>query len=975
MPRNPDAGALATSEWFESLHRLSSSLASAGSEADVLAVIVDEGARATGAEAAVVGLIAAGQVEVAAQSGYPAGRLDSWSTFPLAAGLPIPDVIASGEAIYCSSLAERDERWPVFRGKGRTESHAFVVLPLVGRGGVMGAVALSFAEDRAFDEGVQHFLSAIASQCALVLERARASAAEQRAAGRLAFLSEASKTLARSLHYEETLDEVGRLAVPQLGDWFACDLLMGGTVELVTVSHVDPEQVRWVWQLRSQTPVNVDAPNGLPNVLRTGTSELYAAGQTPEELALPLEDGFGSMMIVPLVAREQILGALTFVRSESGRHYDDEDLALAEELAGTVAIAIDNSRLYAEQQAARHRAEVVAGRSAELRALAHDLAGVSTPADVSLAISNHLLSYFGGAVAAGLYVFDPARQVMQLTGSGGVTNPELADRFGLVGIDTDLPVAQAARAGEPVWVERLTDFAPLADSPELPAEFLSAAALPVLLDESLLGVFFLVFADERQIDAEDREMLSAVAAQVALPLERARLFEREQIARERTERLQRFTERLAPALTVDSVLDVAISKALVASRGSTAILALVTDDERSIELRRVGGSLSEDAIGPRSFGRDHASAMGEVVRTRAPLWFKNRAEWERFPESVARPSYLQSAVILPVATSERFFGVLGIAFDDEREFPEDERRFFAAVAAQTAQALDRARLYEEQSHIAHILQQSLLPRKLPAIPGIEIATSYQAAGRVNETGGDFYDVFETKLGYMILIGDVCGKGAEAAALTSLCRYTMRAAALGASDARPATLLDVLNEAMLGEDGDFASVACVLLEAAGDEIRVSVASAGHPPVLVRRNDGSLEAHVPEGPLVGVIDDASFEEHSFLLEPGDLMVLYTDGLTDARSETGERVGEDRVREIVAAVGDDLQPQAAAISGFATVLADFEAVDDIAVIALARSFQPAIVDGDAAPSKSRKARRARQRVVPDESGVSVAATRLQA
>ncbi len=750
-----------------SLFRLMSRVAAAESEAEVLSVVVDEGVVVAGAAAGVVGWIEGDAVRVVAEHGYPAGYLDSWRTFPLEPGRPMADVVTSGQSVYCGSREERDSRWPLFQGTGIESSEAFVVVPLVGRGGVVGALTLSYLDKREFEGDERAFLEALAAQCALALERTRAAEAERRLTTWLGFLSEAGSRLGRSLDYGETLAEVGRLVVPTLADWFACDLLVDGHVELVAVSHVDPGKVSWARELREKSPPDMDAPTGLPNVLRTGQSELYevitdemieASAATPDELELIQEIGFSSAMVVPLIARGQTLGALTLVWAESGRHYGQEDIDRAEELAARVAGAIDNSRLYEAQR----------------------------------------------------------------------------------------------------------------------------------------------------------------------------------VARARTERLQRFTARLAPALTIESVTEIAIDKALIASGGKTALLGLATADGKNIEVTTVGDGFSDEMESLRVVPRDHASVLGEVFRRNEPLWLGTRAEWEEYPEAIGRPASLQAVAVLPVATTTRFFGVLGIAFDHERQFPDEERRFLMAIAGQTAQALDRAALYEEQSHIAEVLQQSLLPGKVPAIPGIELATSYRAAGRMNLTGGDFYDVFETPSAYAVVIGDVCGKGPSAAALTALCRYTLRACALSRPDAGPADLLRLLNRAIVEHassddklDNEFASVTCILLDSSDGRVVARLASGGHPPTLLQRN-GTIEEHRATGPLVGLFENAVYGEYTINLEPGDLVVLHTDGLTDARSDTGERLGEPPIRSSLLADNRNEHPHAVTET-LMSLLEGFEITDDIAIVVL--------------------------------------------
>jgi serine phosphatase RsbU (regulator of sigma subunit) len=363
------------------------------------------------------------------------------------------------------------------------------------------------------------------------------------------------------------------------------------------------------------------------------------------------------------------------------------------------------------------------------------------------------------------------------------------------------------------------------------------------------------------------------------------------------------------------------------------MLALTTSDGSQIEVRHIDGVVPEGTLAARRFPLEHRSAVGEVFRTQRPLWFSDREAWEEYPEAVARPDFLKAAAVLPVADAQEFFGVIEIAFEFEHTFVEDERQFLLAIASQTALALDRARLHEEQHHIAHVLQRSLLPETLPPIPGIEVATAYQAAG-ANEAGGDFYDVFEVEKGHVVVIGDVCGHGAEAAALTALCRYTLRAASLRGPDAVPGRLLDKLNQAIIRHspsDEDFASATCLLLQpSSGGSTLVTLASAGHPPALLRRRGGTVEEQRQNGPITGLFADTIYQERSPRLEDGDLLLLYTDGLTDAKGASGGRLGAERVAEVLAGL-PERAGAADAVVAYELLLARFEVVDDVAVVAL--------------------------------------------
>jgi PAS domain S-box-containing protein len=174
------------------------------------------------------------------------------------------------------------------------------------------------------------------------------------------FLVEASRELAASLDYESTLQRVASLAVPELADWCSVDLVEpGGGIRLIAVAHVDPGKVEWAQELRRRFPIDVNSETGVPNVIRGGRSELYpfvpmeqmeaAADGDPELLAIVHELRIRSLMIVPLIARGQTLGAMQFVWAESGRSYDEDDLRLAEDIAGRAALALDNARLYGER--------------------------------------------------------------------------------------------------------------------------------------------------------------------------------------------------------------------------------------------------------------------------------------------------------------------------------------------------------------------------------------------------------------------------------------------------------------------------------------------------------------------------------------------------------------------------------------------------------------------------------------------------
>ncbi|MET7370671.1 SpoIIE family protein phosphatase [Streptomyces sp. NPDC005566] len=255
----------------------------------------------------------------------------------------------------------------------------------------------------------------------------------------------------------------------------------------------------------------------------------------------------------------------------------------------------------------------------------------------------------------------------------------------------------------------------------------------------------------------------------------------------------------------------------------------------------------------------------------------------------------------------------------------------AAEEARRQAEADRERLREALA----VLQQSLLPAELPRVPGLEAGSYYHTASP-ELLGGDFYDLFPLDADrWAFFLGDVCGKGPQAAAVTSLTRYTLRAAAL--HDPDPVTVLTTLNtvlhERYTSGDTRYCTAIFGVLHPGGDHVSVHLASGGHPSALIQRADGT--AHylpTPGGMLIGVLPQAQFTAARTRLSPGDTLLLYTDGLTEARTgPERELYGDDALRAFVAE--QSARGSQALITALTGLLAGFGdgLDDDTALLAL--------------------------------------------
>ena len=293
---------------------------------------------------------------------------------------------------------------------------------------------------------------------------------------------------------------------------------------------------------------------------------------------------------------------------------------------------------------------------------------------------------------------------------------------------------------------------------------------------------------------------------------------------------------------------------------------------------------------------------------------------------------MRSVIIVPMITRGRTIGALTfVSGDSGRRFDEQDVELAQELARRCATAIDNARLYTERSYIARTLQESLLPIELPDIPGVEAAARFRPTGEGNEVGGDFYDMFETgNRGWAVVMGDVCGKGPDAAAVTALARYTLRAAAM--RERLPSRSLSVLNEALLRQRNDrrFCTVAYAYIERLDSGARVGIACGGHPLPLLLRADGSVEAVGAPGTLLGVVPDPDLEDRAVTLEPGDALVFYTDGVIESRGDS--HFDERRLAELIGTcAGAGADAIAAKVEEAAVLSQSGRPRDDIAVLVL--------------------------------------------
>ena len=441
---------------------------------------------------------------------------------------------------------------------------------------------------------------------------------------------------------------------------------------------------------------------------------------------------------------------------------------------------------------------------------------------------------------------------------------------------------RAVANGETVRVER--DVFVRRDGTFVPVAYVAA---PLLLDGVAAGTV-LSFHDTTALEAAERERDLAEA-------ERARLLASERDARKRLAFLAEASVALASA-ALDYETTLARIAALAVPRIADWCAVDIVEPDGSLR-RVVTAHVDPEKVAlakeieERYPSDPEAGGVAHVVRTGRTEIYPEITD-EMIAANVRDGAHreliqalgMRAALVVPLAARNRVFGAITLVWAESgMTFEPDDVALAEDLARRAAMAIDNARLFADRANVARTLQQSLLPPQLPAIPGTAIGAHYHAAGEGNDVGGDFYDVFRTgRRRWVAVMGDVCGKGVDAAAVTGLARHTIRGAAM--QERSPSKILRTLNEALLRQRKDerFVTAVVATLERTPAGLRVAVASGGHPAPAVIRADGRVQPVDAQGTLLGLFPEPSLHDVELSVEAGDTLVFYTDGVTEARKD---------------------------------------------------------------------------------------------
>ncbi|HYD52888.1 MAG TPA: GAF domain-containing protein [Gemmatimonadaceae bacterium] len=545
------------------------------------------------------------------------------------------------------------------------------------------------------------------------------------------FLVEATALLGDSLDYDATLARIVRLAVPALADWAAYNVVDGDFVRTVAIHHPDPAMETLARAIDARYPMRADAPAGVARVIATGEPQLIS--DIPDELlrAVAYDEahyeelrsiGFRSLINVPLVARGRVLGALGFATGDSGRRFSAEDLAFAEEMGRRAGLALDNALHFRDEQAARARAELSAARLEGLRRLASETSMVVEADTLVRLVVRGARDILGAAAAYVVRRSDDPTTLEFLHGEGFPDG--YAGGYARFPLAAPVPGAHVVREGAPLWLEspaeRQRVFGHLADSP-ITRAFHSSATLPLMVRGETVGALGLYYAEPRRFAPDDRAFLAVLADQVALSLERVRLFEAERLARAaaaaaqaRAEFLAEASRLLASSLDYRATLE-ALARAAVPRLGDWCAvdmrsdlaaagdvwpplverLAVMNQDPARIEwARELEGRQPQDWSAPGGLPRvlrDGATEFQPVITDEQLVASARSPEELALPREIGFSAYL----CVPLRAQGRVVGAISLCMSESgRRYDEDDRRLAEELAQRASLAIEHAMLYE-----------------------------------------------------------------------------------------------------------------------------------------------------------------------------------------------------------------------------------------------------------------------------------------
>jgi serine phosphatase RsbU (regulator of sigma subunit) len=641
------------------------------------------------------------------------------------------------------------------------------------------------------------------------------------------------------------------------------------------------------------------------------SAALSAARVALDSRTFLIQERIGGAIVVSVRLGEPAVGVLQLVFAQD----PDENV-----LAGLTTFALRAAQTLRAGDAAREAARELGRTRALLAVVAQATAQLSLQHALTTAIEH--VTVLMGADRVAVYLRDGKR--LHVAASRNLAGPHrlVAEKL--------LELALGRFRGRGLVVvsdferdESLTAVSNAAGE----AGIRTALALPLVVRGEAIGLLAAYPDNGEDVSGEDAALLGALAAQLAIAVQNARLHEQaktlaveldssldaEREAARRVRALYDVSESFAQSLSLNTTLD-ALARSAVELLGVDAAVIRMPDarrellEERAVHVAdpRLGEAAIPALTRPQTLD---VAPMRRLFRTRRPLMLTPQLAGELGGSHRLLAPFLEkgsSVAVVPIATPGEVIGTLTlVSFDPGRPIVRETLDTALSIAAQAALAIDNGRLYQQQKEFADTMRRSLLPHSHPQLQGLDIGEVYEPSTRV-DVGGDVYDFLELADGRLaVVLGDVTGHGIEATADMAMAKFVFRSLAREHPD--PGDFLASANEVVVGEIAAGKFITMLYLTVETETGAVVAASAGHPAPLLVSQEGGVEQLNVRGLALGVESGQTYEEHAARIDPGGAIVIYTDGVVEARRD-GELYGRERLAQVV---GASLQRSAAEIA----------------------------------------------------------------
>jgi serine phosphatase RsbU (regulator of sigma subunit)/uncharacterized protein YigA (DUF484 family) len=657
-----------------------------------------------------------------------------------------------------------------------------------------------------------------------------------------------------------------------------------------------------LWRIESDAP---------PTFLASfGSGSRPPSGEAVEQALAALAERSRGIVATPALSEdghttatlslgEPPVGALQLYFEEGGP--SDEELALLSPFATRAALALRRSRRVNLITRALQRSQTVIG------VVSQAIAQLSLAHTLETAVER--IAELTGSGHVGVYLREGDQLVTAATRGLDGTAPDLAERLlelalgpfrgrGYVFIE-DMRRDQRLHGLEAAWEQ---------------TGIRRAIFIPLVVHDEVIGALGVFKTRPRPYREGEEGLLMALSSQLAVAVQNARLHERAKELGERLERtleaerraarqlrgLYEISHSFAESLSLQATLDAVARSMVELFHVDAAAIRMLDDRSDALELRALHVADAKLAhTAPKLLGRPQpvsAPTARRLLRTGAPVLLEPGATAPDDVHSFLEPFLARgsTAAVLPLSTAGETLGTLTLlSLDPARPIDRESLEAAMTVAGQAALAIDNARLYQQQKDFSETMQHSLLPSNLPAVSGIEVGHVYESSARV-DVGGDVYDFLTLDDGRLaIILGDVTGKGIQAAADMAMAKFSFRA--LARMHPEPGDFLAKVNEVIVDEIGvgKFITMLYVLVDP--ERRTVACASAGHPAARVVAQDGTVTPLGPGGLALGIEADQEYAAAEAGLEPGAAVVLFTDGVIECRRD-GQLYGEERLDELL-------------------------------------------------------------------------------